>query len=150
MRKPKSRLAAQASDADRASRIELLAFQLQELEALTAGAGEYEELQAERQVLANSGRLAEGTATALTAMTDRDGGNAVALLAEAARSLGRGVDQVRAIRGGAKEHPSLTARLRQVGVEHAEHAPRDAAVPFRTTTAPPIGLVELVDEDEHR
>jgi DNA repair protein RecN (Recombination protein N) len=77
-----------ASDADRASRIELLAFQLQELEALTAGVGEYEELQAERQVLANSGRLAEGTATALTAMTDRDGGNAVALLAEAARSLG--------------------------------------------------------------
>jgi DNA repair protein RecN (Recombination protein N) len=76
------------SDADRVSRLELLAFQLQELEALAAGAGEYEELQAERQVLANSGRLAEGTAAALAAMTDREGGNAVALLAEAARSLG--------------------------------------------------------------
>jgi DNA repair protein RecN (Recombination protein N) len=77
----------QASDADRASRLDLLSFQLQELEALAAVAGEYDELQAERQVLANSGRLAEGTTTALAAMTDREGGNAVGLLAEAARAL---------------------------------------------------------------
>jgi DNA repair protein RecN (Recombination protein N) len=77
----------QSSDADRASRLDLLSFQLQELEALAAAAGEYEELQAERQMLANSGRLAEGTTAALAAMTDTEGGNAVAMLADAARSL---------------------------------------------------------------
>ncbi len=78
----------QAADADRESRLDLLAFQLQELEALGVAPAEYEELQAERQVLANSGRLAEGTTAALGALTDRDSGNAVSLLAEASRSLG--------------------------------------------------------------
>lgn len=76
------------ADADRESRLDLLAFQLQELEALGVVPGEYDELQAERQVLANSGRLAEGTAAALDAMTDREHGNAVSQLADARRSLG--------------------------------------------------------------
>jgi DNA repair protein RecN (Recombination protein N) len=76
-----------AADADRESRLDLLAFQLQELETLSVANGEYEELQAERQVLANSGRLAEGATDALAAMTDREDANAVSLLADAARSV---------------------------------------------------------------
>ena len=77
----------QAADADRESRLDLLAFQLQELETLGVAPGEYAELQGERQILANSSRLAEGTTAALGALTDREGGNAIGLLAEAARSL---------------------------------------------------------------
>ncbi len=77
--------ALQAADADRASRIDLLAFQLQELEALDAGEGEYEELQAERRRLANSGKLAEGAAAALQRLAADDA--AGALVAEAARTV---------------------------------------------------------------
>jgi DNA repair protein RecN (Recombination protein N) len=76
-----------SADAERASRLDLLAFQLQELEALGVIPGEYEELLAERQILANIGRLLEATTAALGAMTDHEGGNAVSLLADAARSL---------------------------------------------------------------
>jgi DNA repair protein RecN (Recombination protein N) len=78
----------QATDADRESRLDLLGFQLQELEALDVSPGEYGELQAQRQVLANSGRLAEGSTAALGALTDGEGGNAISLLAEAGRSIG--------------------------------------------------------------
>ena len=76
-----------SADADRASRLDLLSFQLNELEALDAGEGEFEELQAERQRLKHSGALAEGVATALRCLADDDSANAVAMLAEAGRSL---------------------------------------------------------------
>jgi DNA repair protein RecN (Recombination protein N) len=44
-------------------------------------------LQAERQRLANSGRLAEGVVSALNRLSDNDIGNANSLLAEAARTI---------------------------------------------------------------
>jgi DNA repair protein RecN (Recombination protein N) len=75
------------ADADRASRVDLLTFQLQELESLDARSGEYPELQAEAQRLANRGRLAEGVATALDGLTDNDSGNVASMLAAAERSL---------------------------------------------------------------
>jgi DNA repair protein RecN (Recombination protein N) len=76
-----------SADADRASRLDLLSFQLNELEALDAGEGEFEELQAERQRLKHSGALADGVATALRCLADDESANAVAMLAEAGRSL---------------------------------------------------------------
>lgn len=76
------------ADIDRASRLDLLTFQLDELRSLAAEDGEAQELQAERQRLANSGRLVEGAAGALTALFDGESGNANSLLADA----GRGVD----------------------------------------------------------
>jgi DNA repair protein RecN (Recombination protein N) len=75
------------ADADRASRVDLLTFQLQELESLDARSGEYPELQAEAQRLANRGRLAEGVATALDGLTDNDSGNVASMLAAAERAL---------------------------------------------------------------
>ncbi len=75
------------ADADRASRLDMLSFQLQELRSLDLGENETVELTAERQRLANSGRLAEGAATALASLFDDDGANANSLLAEAARSI---------------------------------------------------------------
>ncbi len=75
------------ADIDRASRLDLLNFQLQELRSLDLGEGEASELATERQRLANSGRLAEGAANALAGLFDDDGGNANSLLADAARSI---------------------------------------------------------------
>ena len=75
------------ADADRASRVDLLTFQLQELESLDAKPGEYPELQADAQRLANSGRLAEGVATALDGLSENDSGNAASMLAAAERAL---------------------------------------------------------------
>ena len=82
------RLAAlQSADADRASRVDLLAFQLQELESLDARPGEFTELHAESQRLANSGRLAEGVAAALRGLSEDDSANVAGMLAAAERAL---------------------------------------------------------------
>ena len=75
------------ADADRASRLDLLTFQLQELESLSLETGEFEALNVERQKLQNSGRLADGVTLALNALIDSDTANANSLIAEAARSV---------------------------------------------------------------
>jgi DNA repair protein RecN (Recombination protein N) len=77
----------QNADADRASRLDLLSFQLQELEALDVKDGEYEDLQTERQRLRNSGSLAEGVNTALGKLSADVDTDASSLLAEASRSI---------------------------------------------------------------
>ena len=58
-----------------------------QLDALAVTAEELPELQAERQKLLNSGKLAEGVATALGALNQDDAANAGTLLAEASRSV---------------------------------------------------------------
>ena len=75
------------AEADRASRLDLLRFQLHELEGLSLAADEYEELWAERQKLMNSGRLAEGVTLALGSLFDEDTGNANSLMSDALRSV---------------------------------------------------------------
>ena len=77
----------QTSEADRISHLDLLTFQLQELETMDVHDGEIAVLQAESQRLANSGRLAEGVVGALNRLSDNDIGNANSLLAEAARAI---------------------------------------------------------------
>jgi DNA repair protein RecN (Recombination protein N) len=77
----------QGADADRASRLELLEFQLRELEALDIREDELHELQVERQRLRNSGALAEGVAAALARLSEDETANVSALLAEAGRSV---------------------------------------------------------------
>ena len=79
--------ALQGADADRESRVDLLSFQLQELDSLGARSGEYRELRTEAQRLANSGRLAEGTARAIDVLSDNDAGNVASLLAAAERAV---------------------------------------------------------------
>jgi len=77
----------QEADADRASRLDLLTFQLQELESLGTTAGESDDLLVERKKLQNSGRLADGISAALDALIDREASNANGLIAEATRSI---------------------------------------------------------------
>jgi len=76
------------ADANRASRLDLLTFQLQELESLGLEDGEPDALKRERQILQNSGRLVDGVSSALDALIDSDAANANSLIAEAARSIG--------------------------------------------------------------
>jgi DNA repair protein RecN (Recombination protein N) len=75
------------ADSDRASRLDLLDFQLQELDALAVSKGEFEELQVERQKLQNSGKLADGVSMAIASLYDQDDANVNSLLAEASRAL---------------------------------------------------------------
>jgi DNA repair protein RecN (Recombination protein N) len=76
-----------AADADRESRLDLLQFQLSELDALSVRPGESGELQLERQKVLHSGKLADGIASALGSLTEHEAGNASTLVAEASRSI---------------------------------------------------------------
>ncbi len=75
------------ADADRASRLDLFTFQLQELESLGLADGEADELDQERRKLQNSTRLADGVSAAVEALFDGDAGNANSLIAKASRAV---------------------------------------------------------------
>ena len=75
------------AETDRTSRLDLLSFQLQELDGLALGADELDELRSERQKLQNSGRLAEGVSSALQSLFENDVGNANSLVADALRAV---------------------------------------------------------------
>jgi DNA repair protein RecN (Recombination protein N) len=72
---------------DRGARLELLRYQVEELEALGLADGETEGLLEERARLANRGRLAEAARTALALAYDGDGADAHAQAARAASQL---------------------------------------------------------------
>lgn len=84
----------ESADGDRESRLDLLEFQLSELDALDLQVDEMSVLQNERQKLQNAGRLADGVSLALQNICDNDTANAQSLLADACRTLERlrGVD----------------------------------------------------------
>ncbi len=77
----------ESANADRVSRLDLLRFQVNELDALDLGPEEIVELSRERQKLKNSGRLAEGVHRALQQMYDGDPANVQALLADATHAI---------------------------------------------------------------
>lgn len=80
-------LALESADNDRSSRLELLRFQLGEMDTLDLQPGEYEALSLERGKLQNSGRLAEGVNLTLQRLYDADEGNAQSLLADATQTI---------------------------------------------------------------
>ena len=73
--------------AERDSRLELLRYQVQELQALALNEGEAEELAIEAQRLAHRGRLAESAQAALALLYEGDGRDAHALAGRAAATL---------------------------------------------------------------
>ncbi|MDH3588959.1 MAG: DNA repair protein RecN [Gammaproteobacteria bacterium] len=72
---------------ERDSRIDMLRFQIQELDALALSAGEPAQLVAEQQRLAHAGKLAEGAGDALDRLAHEDQVSAQQLLGEATRLL---------------------------------------------------------------
>ena len=77
----------ESADADRESRLDLLQFQLGELDALDLQENETNALQSERQRLQNSGKLADGVSSVLQNIYDNDTANAQSLLADACQTL---------------------------------------------------------------
>jgi DNA repair protein RecN (Recombination protein N) len=79
--------ALESANADRNAKLDLLRFQISELDDLDLQPDEYAALAAERLILQNSGRLAEGVGGALQALYDGDPVNAQSLLSEAAQTI---------------------------------------------------------------
>ena len=79
--------ALRAADNDRASRLDLLEFQVNELDALDLQPGELEDLESERQKLRNVSRLVEGLSSAIGGLYDGDGVTAQSAVAAACQSL---------------------------------------------------------------
>lgn len=98
----RSELVAMARD--RGARLELLRYQVGELDALGLAEGEADSLYAERARLANRGRLAESAQSALALAWDADGADAHALAARAAGQL----------RGAAALDARLTGALQAI------------------------------------
>jgi DNA repair protein RecN (Recombination protein N) len=98
----RSELVAMARD--REARLELLRYQVGELDALGLADGEADSLHAERGRLANRGRLAESAQSALALAWDADGADAHALAARAAGQL----------RGAAALDARLTGALQAI------------------------------------
>lgn len=79
--------ALRQAEADRVSRLDLLEFQVNELDALDLEADELEQLGNERQKLQNVTRLAEGLARVLDGIYEAEEGSAQSLVASAAQEL---------------------------------------------------------------
>ena len=84
--------ALREAETDRDSRLDLLKFQVQELETLNPQHGEFEELLGESQKLANSERIAEGINQALGNLSDNDVANVSALVSASLRAVEQLVD----------------------------------------------------------
>lgn len=78
----------ESADADRSARLELLRFQLSELDALGLTEGELPALEAERQILQNSGQIIAAVNRALQQLYDADAANAQSLIAAATQGIG--------------------------------------------------------------
>jgi DNA repair protein RecN (Recombination protein N) len=72
---------------ERATQVELMRFQLAELERLAVEAGEFESLSIERNRLAYADRLATGIQEVLAQLYEAESGSAYALIAEASKAL---------------------------------------------------------------
>lgn len=79
--------AQRLQSADRASELELLRFQVRELESLDYREGELDTLQEERARLANVDRLSNSIESALSGLYERDHGSAQEVIAQAQREL---------------------------------------------------------------
>jgi len=79
--------AQQQRGADRASELELLRFQVREIENLDYREGELEALQEERGRLANVDRLSNSIESALSGLYERDHGSAQQIIAQAQREI---------------------------------------------------------------
>ena len=117
--------------ADRDARLDLLRFQVAELDAEVSGAAEIEALFLERKRIAGRGRLGEAARTALGAAYEADGLSAHDLLAKAQAAL----------RVPAETDPALAAAAALLA--EAAIAAREAAATLRK-------FLEALDDDPQR
>jgi DNA repair protein RecN (Recombination protein N) len=98
---------------DREAQIELLRFQLGELEELALTENEPAALHAERARLANMDRLVQGLDSALNQLYESDLGSAYSQIVQARQSLGSLVDHDAALSEPAKQLEGIEIELRE-------------------------------------
>ena len=120
-----------STSAQRQSEIELMRFQVAELEALALAEGEPERLRAERDRLANTDRLVSGATAALDALAENETASAYAAVVLARREIDKlaGVDA--ALRAPATALASIEIELREVETTLQHYRDRIEADPAR-------------------
>jgi DNA repair protein RecN (Recombination protein N) len=103
-----------SSSAQRQSEIELMRFQIAELEALALAEGEPEQLRAERDRLANTDRLLGGATVALDALAENEAASAYSAVVLARREIDKLAAVDSALRAPATALASIEIELREV------------------------------------
>ncbi len=119
--------------ATRAAELELLRFQLAELDALALADGEYEQLAVERDRLANTDRLVSGANHALERLADNDSTSAYAAVVEARRALEPLVEHDPTLRAPTELLAGIEAEIRDVESTLRHYLDRIEADPERLT-----------------
>jgi DNA repair protein RecN (Recombination protein N) len=122
-----------SSSAQRQSEIELLRFQVGELETLGLIDGEPERLRAERDRLANTDRLMSGVNAALAALAENEAASAYSAAILARRELEKLADVDATLRGPAASLASLEIEIREVETTLQHYRDRIEADPARLT-----------------
>jgi DNA repair protein RecN (Recombination protein N) len=120
-----------SSSAHQQAEIELLRFQLAELESLAVLAGEPERLRTERDRLANTERLVSGVSLALDALADGEAASAYSAVVRARRELEKLAEVDPALRAAASALTSIEIELREVETTLAHYRDGIEADPAR-------------------
>jgi DNA repair protein RecN (Recombination protein N) len=102
------------SSAARQAELELIRFQIAELDALALQEGEPERLRAERERLANTDRLLSGANAALDALAENENAAAYSLLVHARREVEKLAEIDATLRAQAQALASVEIELREV------------------------------------
>jgi DNA repair protein RecN (Recombination protein N) len=120
-----------SSSVQQQAEVELLRFQVAELEALAIAPGEPASLRAERERLANTDRLLTGVSTALTALADSDAPSAYSVVVLARREIDKLAAIDEALRVPAAVLASIEVELRDVETTLRHYRDRIEADPER-------------------
>jgi DNA repair protein RecN (Recombination protein N) len=120
-----------SSSAQRQTELELLRFQVAELEALALADGEPERLRTERDRLANTDRLMSGVSAALDALAESETASAYSAVILARRELEKLAEVDAALRSPAAALASVEIELRDAEVTLQHYRDRIEADPAR-------------------
>ena len=120
-----------AAGAQQQAELELLRFQIGELDALALADGEPDTLRAERDRLANTDRLVGGVSAALTSLADGDATSAYAAVVQARRELDKLVELDNVLRESATLLASVEVELRDIETTLERYRDRIEADPAR-------------------
>jgi len=119
------------ASADREAQLELLRFQVGELESLAPANGEPESLRTERDRLANVDRLLGGVGAALDSLLENETGAADAAVVHARRELERLAEHDPELQASAERLAGVEIELREVGSTLNRYRERLEADPAR-------------------
>jgi DNA repair protein RecN (Recombination protein N) len=123
--------ARRTGSVNRTAELELLRFQVGELEALSLTEGETEQLVLERERLANTDRLMNGVDSALERLADNEATSAYTAIVQARRELDRLVEHDARLRPPAELLTGIEAELRDVESTLRHYRDRIEADPER-------------------